>query len=127
MAANPLNALKRGEWSYHRKALTAADPTDYSQLDKAYIFNCEGYSSILVTVKFTGGTAPAVTLEPLLYDQEDQEFRPLHTVDVMANDAVHVIRVYGGRAFLRVDGVVGSPTSFDIKVMPGEPYPAALL
>lgn len=125
MAVTP-NTLNSGEFSQHRKVTgtpVVADPAiDGNNPSRRGLLNCAGYDTLIAHVILTGGAAPVVDLEPVIYDADADVFAKHAKTGNLKNGESVEILVTSGRVFLRIDSVgpgAGEPTAVEIRVMPG--------
>lgn len=115
------NTLSTGTFTQHRKVTGApvvADSTDLSLIDRRALLHCRSYRTILAQAQLTGGAAPTVTLQPLLYDPEKDDFTLLPTL-TLSDGQSEEITVHETRAYLRIHAVAGAPTTVELRAAPG--------
>jgi hypothetical protein len=90
---------------------------------------CEGWKQVAVFVIFTGGTAPTVTIEPLLKAVPaagvvggSSWVRGAAKTAALTDRLMAIVDVNGRHFYPRVDARTGTPTSFDIMVIGWTPF-----
>lgn len=91
---------------------------------------CRGFATIWLGVELAGGTAPTVTIEPLVRDEEAADQSRWKTVlsagsvlrtSALTGASFEEVRVDGGRVYPRIHAVTGDPTTVRILARPGTP------
>jgi len=147
MTVRALNGLKMDQTGVARAGVTAADSATLTDanIPPAQAIDCRGLDTIYVGVEFTGGTGPTATFEILYRDPvvgtnttpaDGARWKrkllgapngvttiaapAAQTTGALDGTALSEQRVDGrSQVFIRCTNVTGSPTSFDILVMPG--------
>lgn len=127
----PYTDMRKPGYMMHRTKLTAADTTNLALLltnnPRTYI-NCKGFDTLHGFVKFTGGTVPTITLQPLervnYIDPSGAEARRFvvrgsNTSALSDGDSFEFATNGGGLWFMRAHAVTGSPTAVEIYVVGG--------
>lgn len=124
MAALSPNTVDAYRWATHRTVSGAPAAADAAP-DAAFphrnaLINCQGYDTILVSVRLQGGVAPTATLEPLLYDEDADDFALHDKSGALSNGDTIEVSVMAGRAFIRIDALAGNPTDVEIRIKGGQ-------
>lgn len=127
MAALPPNTVDATRWSEHRVvsgAPVAADAAPSGAFpSRSGLLNAKGYDTILASVRLEGGAAPTVTLQPLVYDEDLDDFAKHALTGALSDGDTVELLVVGGRAFLRIEATAGNPTKVQIRIKGGQASP----
>ena len=114
MATTKPGAMATSDATKVRSALTAADSTTINDANfpPGDATNCAGAKRVLLVVRFTGGTTPTATIEPLV--RMGTGWAKLAKTAAIGEGVAAVVETYGRKVYFRVDAVTGTPTSFDV-------------
>jgi hypothetical protein len=114
-----------GSQSAIARALTASPSADSTTINDtnfppASDIVCNGWRSVLVVPRFTGGTAPTITLQILR--RVGAAWAAGEKVGPISDGQSVVLDVYGRETYLRVDAIAGAPTATAVHVGGYEPF-----
>jgi len=115
-----INALVAAKFTEHRRksgAPVAADAAvDASNPDRRGLLGTRNWDRFRVRVKIAG--AGTVTLQPLLYDEDDDGFVASASSGALADGDSFDVDCFQFRSFLRIAAVGGAPTLVVLRVAP---------
>ncbi|NUP13766.1 MAG: hypothetical protein HOW73_47625 [Polyangiaceae bacterium] len=121
MAITKPGAIAEAATTEVRTDVAAADSTTINDgnFPPANAVDTAGSKSVHVFCRFNGGTAPTVTIEPLI--RCGNGWVKLAQTAALAEGVAATINTFGRKVFFRVHAITGAPTNLDVFCSVAEP------